>query len=148
MFWVQLAIIAYGAYKGYQAGKEREALAHEQSLLADRNMVLAKKELNEEVRRQSAEDKRLLGIARARAAASGAELSGTPLSYLNYMESEQGRELDWLKTSGASRIRLEHEGDLLRAKAGVLEGKTQQSEALYKGASSAASIYGSSGAFS
>ena len=138
MPWVMLAVTIFGAIQGYQAGKEQEELAEQQALLADRNMVLQKQELNEQVRRQGDEDRRLRASAKARAAASGAELSGSPLAYLDYMEEEQGRQLNWMKTAGASRIRLQLEGDLLRASANKQRGKNQQWDALFKGVSSAA----------
>ena len=109
MPWVMVAMSIFGAIQGYRAGEQMEDLAEEQALLADRNSVLAHQELNEQVRRQGDEDKRLRSAAKARAAASGAEISGSSLTYLNFMEEEQGRQLNWMKTAGASRIRLQNQ---------------------------------------
>jgi len=147
MPWVMLAVTIFGAIQSYQAGKQQEALAREQAALADRNMVLANEELGEQIRRQSEEDKRVRSTALARAAASGAELSGSPLAYLDYMEEEQGRQLNWMKTAGASRIRLQNEGDQIRASAGIMKGKNQQWDALFTGVSGAAGISNKYGLF-
>lgn len=138
----------FGAMQGYKAGKQQEELAAQQALLADRNTILAKKELNEQVRRQGDEDKRVRASARARAAASGAELSGSPLSYLNYMEEEQGRQLNWMKTAGASRIRLQNKSDKLRAHAASIQGSNQKWQSLFTGFASAASTGAKFGSFS
>lgn len=143
---VSIAMSIFGAINARNAGKKQVDLSNDMAMLADRNSVLATQELNEQVRRQGQDDQRLRASARARAAASGAEMSGSPLSYLNFMEEEQGRQLDWMKTSGASRIRLQNEGDKLRARAGVISGEAQQWDAIFTGIGSIASTVGSFGA--
>lgn len=149
MPWVMIAMTIFGAIQSYQAGQQQEALAEEQAVLADQNAQLQQQELDEQVRRQGKEDSRLRAAARARAGASGARSdSGTISSYLDYMEEEQGRELNWMKTAGASRIRLTLQGDQLRAKAGIMKGQNQQWDALFKGASASAGIASDAGYFS
>lgn len=139
---VSVVVSVFGMIQGIQAGKDQVDLSNEAALLAERNSVLATQELNEIVRRQGDEDRRLRASALARAAASGAELSGSPLAYLDYMEEEQGRQLDWMMTAGASRIRMQYEGDLLRARAGVISGETTQWDSLFQGISSVTSTFG------
>ncbi|GAG51888.1 unnamed protein product, partial [marine sediment metagenome] len=86
------------------------------------------------VRRQNIEDARLRASALARGAASGAEVgSGTIASYLTYMGEEQGRQMNWLKESGASRIESRRRAAKLRADATKSAGKTQQWTSLLQG---------------
>lgn len=148
MGWAVVAMSVFGAIQGNRAGKQMESLAREQELLAEENAVFAQKELDEQVRRQGEEDKRLRSTARARAAASGARLEGTPADYLDYMEEEQGRQLDWMQTAGASKIRLDLQGDKLRARALKLEGSNQRWSSLFQGFGSAAGYAGQHGLFS
>lgn len=149
MGWVMVAMSIFGAIQGYKAGKDMEDLAEEQALLADRNTVLAHQELNEQVRRQGDEDRRLRASARARAAASGAEMgSGSLATYLDYMEEEQGRQLDWMRTAGASRIRLENQSAMMRSKTTMLQGSNQKWSSLFQGATAAAGYADKHGLFS
>lgn len=109
--WLVPAVMSvFGALQGYEAGREMDNLADERERLAERNALLARRDLAEKVRRQAEEDYRLRSAALARAAATGVRVSGSVADYLEYMEDEQARQLRWLRTSGASRIRLELEG--------------------------------------
>lgn len=137
MMWAAAAMSIFGAVSSYRGGKKQQALGREQAALAEKNAALAQEELDEGLRRQEAEDKRLQGKALARAAASGARLSGSAATSLEYLEEEQGRQLDWMKTAGASRIRLQLEGDLLRAKSTQEQGKTSAWSGLFSGLGSA-----------
>ena len=135
MNWFAAAASIFGSVLGYQGGKDQERLGRDQEKLAERDALLGKRELQEQVRRQSNEDARLRSSALARAAASGAEVtSGSIATFLTYQEEEQGRQLNWLKTSGASKIRLKLEGDRLRAKSTQQQGKNQQWGSLITGA--------------
>lgn len=148
MPWVMVAMSIFGAIQGYRAGEEMEDLAREEELLADKNALLADRELQEQVRRQEKEDTRLRGRARARAAASGAEISsGSLATALEYQEEEQGRQLNWMKTAGASRIRLQLQGDKLRAKAGMIKASNQKWSSLFQGFGSAAGYADKGGLF-
>lgn len=145
--WFAVAMSVFGAISGYQAGKRQEALGREQALLAEENAVLAKRELDEGIRRQEAEDARLQGKALARAASTGARLSGSLATNLAFLEEEQGRQLDWMKTAGASRIRLQLRGDKLRAKATQISGSAQSYQSLFSGLGSAFGYADAGGAF-
>lgn len=133
--WAIPAILSiFGGVEGYDAGRDVTALGRDQELMAEENRILAKRELQEKVRRQSAEDQRLQSAALAAGAASGAKVgSGSIATHLAYMEDEQGRQLNWLKTSGASRIRLDFQGAMIRARATKMQGKSQGIAALLGG---------------
>lgn len=133
--WKIPAVLSiFGATSGYGAGQDVVGLGREQALMAEENRILAKRELQEMVRRQAAEDQRLRSAALAAGAASGAKVgSGSIATHLAYMEDEQGRQLNWLKTSGASRIRLEYQGAMIRARATKIRGKSQGISALLGG---------------
>lgn len=148
MWWIPAAISMFGGILGQQAGKSVESLGRDQQRLADENALLAKRELQEQVRRQDLEDRRLLASALARGAASGAVVaSGSIAAHLLFMETEQERQLNWMKTAGASKIRLQLQADKLRASATILEGKTQQWSSMLKGIGGAFSYADQGGAF-
>lgn len=86
---VGTGVSLFGAYNQYEAGRDAAKLAKDES--------------NEQIRRQQAQDRARLAESRARAAASGINLSGSTSDYLSAMEREQGRELNWLRKSGKAR---------------------------------------------
>ena len=123
----------FGGIQGYNAGLQMQDDADEIRRLAEKNRLLAARELQEQVRRQAEEDYRIRSAALARAAASGAEVSGSVADYLDHMEGEQARQLRWLRTAGASRIRLDYEAEMRGANALETRGKTQQWGSLISG---------------
>jgi hypothetical protein len=144
---VPAAMSIFGGLQGMKAGKEQKKLAKEQILMAEQNAVLAQRELDEQVRRTELENKRIRSSAKARAAASGARLEGTPMEYLDYMEGEQERQLDWMKTAGASRIRLDLQGEKSRAKALKIQGQNQRTSSFFSGVTGAFSYLDKGGYF-
>jgi len=93
---VAIALTALGAIQSYRAGQKAEAAAEE-------NARRIKSETEEQARRQKKLAEAKTGEARARARASGIREGGSQDQYIGEMESEFGRELDWLRASGASR---------------------------------------------
>lgn len=148
-WWAAIPAVmsVFGAIEGYEAGKDMEALGKKQGLMAEENAVLAKRELQEQARRQSDDDRRLRASATARGAASGAELSGSIAGYIGYMEEEQGRQMTWLRESGASRIRLDLQGAKIEAEATKIKGKAQSMSALLGGFTDAFGYLSMGGAF-
>lgn len=137
-WWLAPAIMSvFGAVQGYNAGREMESQARERERLAERNALLARRELAEQVRRQAEEDRRLRGAALARAAASGARLEGSVADYLQNMEDEHARQLRWLRTAGASRIRLQLESDMRDADSLRTRARAQRWGSLVSGFTSA-----------
>ncbi len=145
--WFAVAMSVFGAIQGYQAGKKQEKLGKEQAKLAEENAMFARRELEEGIRRQEAIDQRLEGKALAKAAASGARLSGSLATYLDFLGETHEEQLDWMKTAGASRIRLQLEGDKLRAKSTQIAGKTAAYQSLFSGMGSAFGYADAGGAF-
>lgn len=91
---------AASSYRQYESGKEAEKMAKE-------NAKRARAETAEEVRRQQAANAQMEGLAKARAAAGGAKLTGTVSSYLDRLKEENLKDIDWMRRSGASRAGLE-----------------------------------------
>jgi len=134
-FAIPALMSVFGAVLGYGAGSDQKDYARQQEKVAEQNASLARRELEEQVRRQNAEDMRLRGSMLARQAASGAEVgSGTNLTNAEYMEEEQARELNWMRTSGASRIRLELESEMIQADITRSQGEDQQWSSILQGA--------------
>ena len=88
---VGLGASAYGAYSDYQAGQANEKRI--------------KAETAEEARRMEMEQSREVGLAKAKAAASGTGMGGSQGMFISELESAREAELDWLKRSGTSRAR-------------------------------------------
>jgi hypothetical protein len=134
-FAIPALLSVFGAVLGFQGGSDQKDYARQQERLAQENAALGRRELEEQVRRQNAEDMRLRGSLLARQAASGAEVgSGTNLTNAEYMEEEQARELNWMRTSGASKIRLELESEMIQADITRSQGEDQQWSSIIGGA--------------
>lgn len=148
MWWAIPAMLSvYGGMQQYSAGKEMEALAQQQRLLAEKNEVLETKQLEEEMRRQDIKDKQIAGAARARAAASGVEIThGSASDYLEFIHREQTTEMKWMKSAGESRIRLRKQYAMLDAATLEMQAK-QQKQGLYTGIIQAFSFMGQGGLF-
>lgn len=144
---IPAAASVFGGLQGMKSGKQTQRLAKEQVLLAEQNAQLQQRELDEQVRRQEIQDKKTKSSALARGAASGARVEGSVSGYLTHMEEEQDRQLDWMKTAGASRIRLDLEGQKMRAKALSIQGKNQSSSAFFTGVTGAFSFLDKGGYF-
>ncbi len=137
----------FGAVSNYNASKDIKALAVEQELMAEENAALEQRELDENLRRQRLQDVQTLGSATARAAASGQRVEGSLKNYLSFIDNEQGRQLDWLKEAGASRIRLNLQAARNQARATRLQAKAKKTSA-FTDIFGAVSILGKGGFFS
>jgi hypothetical protein len=83
------------ALENYDAAKDIEAIG-------DYNARLAEEQTEEQVRRMEQDQTQRLGLAQARAAASGAS-GATTDAYMNALAVSGKKEVDWLKKVGASR---------------------------------------------
>jgi ribosomal protein L29 len=79
----------YGAYSQYDAAKDAEKLA--------------RKETDEQIRRNRAEDEARLAETRARIAASGLTNTGTLKDYTEDMAKEQKLQRKWTRKAGQGR---------------------------------------------
>ena len=132
-WWVPATLSLIGGVQGYNAAQEAEDLADERRAAAERQALLDARRLEEQSRRQAEEDYRLRSAALARAAASGATVEGSVADYLEHMEEEQRRQLEWLNTAGAMQIRLNLEGEMLAADAMETRANAQAWQSLIGG---------------
>lgn len=93
---IAIALTALSAIQSYRAGQKAEAAAEE-------NARRIRAETEEQARRTKMQQQQKSATARARARASGIREGGSQDIYIGEMESEFGRELDWLRASGISR---------------------------------------------
>ena len=97
--YVIMAVAAIGsgvmAYEANEQGKD----------IAEENKRLQALETQEEARRLEREQSKTEALARAKAAATGAGGESLDL-YLEDMETQHNKELNWLKFSGASRNKI------------------------------------------
>lgn len=147
LWFIPAVASVFGAVTEYNAGKDIKALAVEQELMAEENAALEQRELDENIRRQKLQDAQVRGSALARAAASGRRVEGSLKDYLSFINDEQTRELDWAKTAGASRIRLNKQAALNQARATRLQAKAKKAGA-FTGLLGAVSMLGKGGLFS
>jgi hypothetical protein len=134
-FAIPALMSVFGAVLGFNAGGDLKQTAYKQEQQAEQNALIGRRELAEQVRRQGMEDQRLRSSLLARQAASGAEVgSGSNLVQSEAMEDEQANQLNWLKTSGASKIRMQLQSDKLQASITKDQGKNQQWSSIIQGA--------------
>jgi len=134
-FMIPALMSVFGGYLGYQGGKDQVKAGRQQEQLAKENASLKRRELEEQVRRQSIDDMRLRGSLLARQAASGAEVgSGTNLANAEDMLEEQESQLNWMKTAGASKIRMALKAEMIQADITKEQGKNQQWSSIINGA--------------
>lgn len=112
--YIAVAVAAAGA--AYSAYSAHEAAA-EQKKIAAQNAARIKAENEEALRRLKKQQASNLSEARARAAASGMDTSGTQKSYLDEMADAFKSETDWLRSSGASQAAITQREGNLRADA-------------------------------
>ena len=72
----------------------------------------------EAARRMELGQKRTLGHAEAGVYASGIQMSGSSEAYVKDMQSEQAKELQWLKDAGESRAKAIEKGASAQRRAG------------------------------
>ena len=77
-----------------------------------------RKTTDEAARRMELGQKRTLGHAEAGVYASGIQMSGSSEAYVKDMQSEQAKELQWLKDAGEDRAKAIEKGASVGRKAG------------------------------
>ena len=100
---IQIASAAVGAIAQFSAAGEFESAGDEARALSERNAALIEAESREEGRRLKFQAEKEQSLARARAAASGITMAGSPGLYVSEMENVMQDELDWLRKSSESR---------------------------------------------
>lgn len=108
---------AYTAYKGASDAKDaaQEAAAREKEFAAQEAAAI-EAETEESQRRAKDQAARVEGESRARASASGLEISSGSLDIaLDSMSEENARQIDWMGKAGASRARMALMGGDMRS---------------------------------
>ena len=100
---IAVGLSAFGVAQQISAGNKADRLAAA-------NAKLQEQQAAEEARRLKKEQERTEAAARAKAAAGGIEVGGSQAMFLSDMKAEHGKELAWLKKSGASRASATRQG--------------------------------------
>lgn len=132
-----------------KASKRAEQAALDEKDLAAQEAAAIEAETTESVRRAKDKAARVEGESRARAAASGARLSGSLGISLDYMSEENARQIDWMGKAGASRARMALMGGDMRSQAQSARADAFTAQAwgsLASGVSSTYTAGGSQGA--
>ena len=95
-----ISAVIGAATAGYTAYQQKVA-AEDAERIAKKNAELAEQEAEEQARRVEKQQARELSLAKAKAAASGVDItSGSVADYLLEMEDWQKEELDWIRRTG------------------------------------------------
>ncbi len=97
---------AYSVSSQRKAAQRQEAAAQQSEQIGRENAATIEGETREQVRRQKLKDASDAGSAKAKAAASGLENTGTISTFLSDMTTAQKESLDWLSKSGEQRARI------------------------------------------
>ena len=95
---LQVASMLQGASARRRAGRAARHVARLNAINDEMSEV-------EEISRLRYMHRRERGATMARMAAAGITLQGSPMDYLEEMDSVRDREIDWIRTSGRSRRR-------------------------------------------
>ena len=101
----------------YQAGKAADRQAGAEQDMARQEAAAIEAETAESVRRARDQAEKAEGTSRARAAGSGATLTGSLDISLESMSEEHTRQIDWMATAGASKARMAIMGGDMRSAA-------------------------------
>jgi hypothetical protein len=90
-------IMAVGAVSGFLGGKKAAKQAKKAGQMSANLKIM---ETNENLRRTQFAQTQVMGEARAKVFASNLQMKGSPQDYLRILQSEQRKELDWMKKAG------------------------------------------------
>ena len=91
---------------GLSGRKSAKKAARKQAALDRANLKLMQLELDENVRRLTEENKTIEGTQRNLVGASGFASGGSLQQYMDFTKKTHTDNVDWMKTSGASRIAI------------------------------------------
>lgn len=131
---VAAVMSVFSMVQGYQASKEaankEDAAAAEAERLAEANAVASEAETHESMRRTRRQSAAAEATAGAKAGASGV-VGGSMGDAIASMITEHGTQLDWMKTSGASRANIIRKGGALTG----MQGRAQADATRARGTS-------------
>jgi len=104
--YVALAAAVIGGIGAYQSGNARKGAAARQEQLDKQNIELYKKEVGESVRRTGIENDKTESVIKTQIGASGFAVGSSLDAYLKTVQQENSTDLDWMRTSGASRVAI------------------------------------------
>ncbi len=132
MPFVMLAMSAASAVMQYSASQNaaeaQEAAARREQNLARRNAERQRLETAEAARRLKKQQESAKGTARARLAATGLTLAGSPSSFLDEMSIAMEDELTWLETSGKSKADILELGGQNRYLSGMAQASAIEAQ--------------------
>lgn len=108
MWWIAAAGLVKGAYNTVSGKKGIKAAG-------DASSKYILQETKEQVRRERISLGQLLGEGHAAVSASGLRQSGSPKNYLDFLETEGNKKINWLERSGRLRARAARKGANIQA---------------------------------
>ena len=91
---------------GVKQRKAEKAQSAEEYRLAQENIALEKAETEESIRRTGLSQRKTEGMAKTQVAASGFAVGSSLDKYVESMKAEHASDIDWMRTSGASRAEI------------------------------------------
>lgn len=96
----------YSVAEQRKAARQQEGAAAEAEKIGRQNAAVIESETRESAKRQKLADDQTSGKARALAAASGVESTGSVGTFLSDLDTAQTESLNWLVKSGENRARI------------------------------------------
>ena len=127
-----------GASKARKAASQAAA---DEKEMAAQNAANIEAETAESVRRARDKAAKAEGESRARAAGSGAELTGSLSLSLDYMSEEHSRQIEWMAKAGAANARMAIMGGDMRSAAQKANASQFQAQMWGSAASGVSSAY-------
>ena len=125
--------MVYGGFKGFASGRSAAKKARK---IRKENLRLHDMQTAENLKQFSKQAGQVLGEGRGKIYASNLMMSGTPQSYMQELESELGREMNWMKVQADAQARVIRKG----GSAAASSAKSQGFQSLLGGLSSGAQM--------
>lgn len=130
---ITLATSAFSVITQMRAAGAQEDAAAESRRLAELNAQYLEQESREEERRLRYQSEREQATARARVAASGVTMQGSPGLYLEEMQKVLGQEIDWLRRSTELRKEQEQFGGEIAYRTGLERARSTRVRGIQSG---------------
>ena len=107
-----------------KASKAQKRSAEEQAIIDAENLERERLETEESIKRTGESHAKTEATARTQVAASGFAVGSSLDKYVASMQEEHASDIDWMRTSGASREAIQKRESSARYSAGMAGAKT------------------------
>jgi hypothetical protein len=117
--WWAAAAAVIAIVGASESSKDQKEAADEQQRLDRENIKLEEAETEETIKRTSGEQSKVEALAKTQVAYSGFAIGSSLDKYVETMQAEHASDIDWMRTSGASRSAIQHREATARRKISI-----------------------------